>query len=96
MPDFNTMTKAGIAGWARRRGLDLPMTMRKAQMVAAAEAHDAPAGPVRHVIMGDRANPVVLALDGKVHALPPGVPLDIPHDLRAVLIDAGFTLKETR
>lgn len=93
MPDFNTMTKAGIADWAGRRGLELPMTMTKAAMVAAAEAHDRAPAAVRHVITTRHASPVILSVDGKVHDLPARTPLELSPAVRAALADAGITFE---
>lgn len=92
MPNFNSMTKAMIVQWAGQHGLDLPMSMTKAEMIAAAGAIHA---PKLHMILSGRADPLVLAVDGRVHRLTPGRPLELSPSVRAALADAGIPMKET-
>ena len=101
MPDFNTMTKAGIADWAlRHHRVHISTAMTKPEMVAEAERLDAaPPAPAaaadkQYMVTDMRQRPVVVAVNGRVHEVPVGRPVPLADDVLNALRDAGVAIKE--
>lgn len=101
MPDFNTMTKAGIADWAlRHHGTQISTALTKPEMVAEAKRLEAPLPPPasvaskQYMVTDLRQRPVVVAVNGRVHEVPVGRPVPIAGDVLNALRDAGVAIKE--